>query len=115
MIRGLPEKFLDPLGGNSVQYFFVWFFIAAWTFIDPGFYQRSAAAETPEVARKGILTAIIFWAIFDTLNFLWIICNKSTKYRKRSFYLPDSCDRFPSNRFFWTVYNWYYCYYYVNN
>ena len=68
MIRGLPEKFLDPLGGNSAQYFFVWFFIAAWTFIDPGFYQRSAAAETPEVARKGILTAIIFWAIFDTLT-----------------------------------------------
>ena len=68
MIHALPEKFLDPLGGNSAQYFFVWFFIAAWTFIDPGFYQRSAAAETPEVARKGILTAIIFWAIFDTLT-----------------------------------------------
>ena len=42
IIRGLPKKFLDPLGGNSVQYFFVWFFIAAWTFIDPSFYQRSA-------------------------------------------------------------------------
>ena len=70
MILSLPEKYLDPLGGNSLQYFIVWFFIAAWTFIDPGFYQRSAAAKNPKVARNGILLAIIFWAIFDTLTIL---------------------------------------------
>ncbi len=68
MIEALPANFTDPLGGNTVQYVLVWFFIAAWTFIDPGFFQRCAAAKTPETAKKGILIAIIFWAIFDTLT-----------------------------------------------
>lgn len=68
MIGALPDNFTDPLGGNTIQYILVWFFIAAWTFIDPGFFQRCAAAKTPETAKKGILIAIIFWAIFDTLT-----------------------------------------------
>ena len=38
MIQALPVGFTDPLGGNTVQYVLVWFFIAAWTFIDPGFF-----------------------------------------------------------------------------
>ena len=45
-----------------------WFFLAAWTFIDPGFFQRCAAAKTPEAARKGILISIVFWAIFDCMT-----------------------------------------------
>ena len=68
IIENLPKNFTDPLGGNTVQYVLVWFFIAAWTFIDPGFFQRCAAAKTPEIAKKGILIAIGFWAIFDTLT-----------------------------------------------
>jgi len=48
----------------------VWFFIAAWTFIDPGFFQRCAAADSPKTAKKGILIAIGFWAIFDSLTIL---------------------------------------------
>ena len=64
----LPKTYLDPLGGNTIQYILVWFFIAAWTFVDPGFFQRAAAAKTPKIAKNGILTAIIFWAIFDTLT-----------------------------------------------
>ena len=68
MIQALPVGFTDPLGGNTVQYVLVWFFIAAWTFIDPGFFQRCAAAKTPETAKKGILIAIGFWAIFDALT-----------------------------------------------
>ena len=67
----LPPKMLDPLGGNTIQYLFVWFFIASWTFIDPGFYQRCCAAKTPSVAKKGIMFAIFFWGIFD---FLTLIC-----------------------------------------
>ena len=67
----LPPTMLDPLGGNSLQYLFVWFFIASWTFIDPGFFQRCSAAESPETAKKGILFSIFFWAIFD---FLTLIC-----------------------------------------
>ena len=67
----LSPSMLDPLGGNSLQYFFVWFFIASWTFIDPGFYQRCSAAENPNTAKKGILYSIFFWGIFD---FLTLIC-----------------------------------------
>jgi SSS family solute:Na+ symporter len=46
----------------------VWFFIALWTFVDPGFYQRCAAAKSPEVARKGIFISILFWIVFDFLT-----------------------------------------------
>ena len=64
----LPERYFDPTGGNSVQYILVWFFIAMWTFIDPGFYQRTAASSSPETAKKGILISICFWFIFDILT-----------------------------------------------
>ena len=64
----LPERYFDPTGGNSIQYILVWFFIALWTFIDPGFYQRTAAAKSPETAQKGILISIGFWFVFDLLT-----------------------------------------------
>ena len=68
MIKNLPDSYLDPLGGNTLQYILAWFFLAAWTFIDPGFFQRCAAAKTPEMAQRGILISILFWAIFDCLT-----------------------------------------------
>ena len=71
LLHSLPVAMMDPLGGNSLQYLFVWFFIASWTFIDPGFYQRCSAAENPDTAKKGILLSIFFWAIFD---FLTLVC-----------------------------------------
>jgi len=55
-------------GGNTTQYIVVWFFIALWTFVDPGFYQRCAAAKSPAVARKGIFISILFWIVFDFLT-----------------------------------------------
>ena len=64
----LPERYFDPTGGKSIQYILVWFFIAMWTFIDPGFYQRTAAARSPRTAKKGILISICFWFIFDILT-----------------------------------------------
>ena len=71
MVKSLPENMLDPLGGNTLSYLFVWFFIAAWTFIDPGFYQRCCAAKDIQTAKHGICISIIFWAIFD---FTTLIC-----------------------------------------
>ncbi len=68
MVQKLPNNYIDPLGGNTVQYVLVWFFIASWTFIDPGFYQRCAAAESPSIARRGILISICFWALFDLMS-----------------------------------------------
>ena len=58
------------MGGNTIQYILVWFFIAAWTFVDPGFYQRCAAAKSPEIAKKGLLISIGLWAVFDCLTVL---------------------------------------------
>ena len=70
LIQSVPESHLDPLGGNTIQYILVWFFIAAWTFVDPGFYQRCAAAKSPEIAKKGLLISIGLWAVFDCLTVL---------------------------------------------
>jgi SSS family solute:Na+ symporter len=66
----LPEAHRHPTGGHSISYLLVWFFIAIWTFVDPGFHQRCAAAKTPAIARKGILTSIGFWFIFDASTML---------------------------------------------
>ena len=66
--EGLPELHLTWHGGKSKQYILVWFFIALWTFVDPGFYQRCAAAESPVIAKKGILVSIGFWVVFDFLT-----------------------------------------------
>ncbi|MEX2368170.1 MAG: sodium:solute symporter family protein [Balneolaceae bacterium] len=64
----LPENHRDPTGGQSWQYILVWFFIALWTFVDPSFHQRAAAAESPQTARRGIFISILFWAGFDFLT-----------------------------------------------
>ena len=64
----LPALYLTWHGGNSLQTIIAWFFIAAWTFIDPGFHQRCAAAKTPQIARRGILISIGFWFLFDLLT-----------------------------------------------
>ncbi|MEX1062458.1 MAG: sodium:solute symporter family protein [Balneolaceae bacterium] len=69
--QGVPDGHRDITGGQSWQYIIVWFFIALWTFVDPSFHQRAAAAESPETARKGIFTSILFWSGFD---FLTVFC-----------------------------------------
>ncbi|WP_158607367.1 sodium:solute symporter [Rhodohalobacter sp. SW132] len=64
----LPDLHTDFTGGFSWQYILVWFFIALWTFVDPSFHQRAAAAESPETAKKGIFISIGFWTFFDFLT-----------------------------------------------
>ncbi|MCH8523948.1 MAG: sodium:solute symporter family protein [Balneolales bacterium] len=61
----LPASHLQPTGGQPISYLLVWFFIALWTFVDPGFHQRAAAAKSPKTARNGIFVAIGAWFIFD--------------------------------------------------
>lgn len=70
LLKLIPQGHLEPLGGNTIQYVLVWFFLAAWTFIDPGFYQRCAAAKSVKIAKNGLLMSISFWAIFDLLTLL---------------------------------------------
>lgn len=64
----VPEAHRDITGGNTVQYILVWFFIALWTFVDPSFHQRAAAAESPATARKGVFVSVGFWMAFDFLT-----------------------------------------------
>ncbi|PWN08164.1 sodium:solute symporter family protein [Rhodohalobacter mucosus] len=65
---GVSDIHRDLTGGNTIQYIIVWFFIALWTFVDPSFHQRAAAAESPETAKKGIFVSIAFWIAFDFLT-----------------------------------------------
>ncbi len=63
----LPDNLLTiPSGSGS--YIIVWFLIALWTFVDPGFHQRSYAAKSAKVAKWGIIISVIFWALFDFLT-----------------------------------------------
>lgn len=64
----LPASHWNASGGMSFQEIFVWFFIAAGTLVDPGFYQRCTAVKSPKIARKGILMAIGFWIVFDFMT-----------------------------------------------
>ncbi|MDX1639865.1 MAG: hypothetical protein R3281_18030, partial [Balneolaceae bacterium] len=66
--RAVPETYRDITGGHDLQYILVWFFIALWTFVDPSFHQRAAAAESPKTARKGIFVSILMWSIFDFMT-----------------------------------------------
>ena len=64
----VPPLHLTWNGGNSIQFVLVWFFIALWTLVDPSFHQRCYAARTGDVARRGILIAVVFWVVFDVMT-----------------------------------------------
>lgn len=64
----MPADYRDITGGQDLQYILVWFFIALWTFVDPSFHQRAAAAKSPETAKKGIFISILLWSVFDFLT-----------------------------------------------
>lgn len=66
--KNLPQSHLSFTGNASPAFLIVWFFIAMWTFADPGFHQRSYAAKSGNVAQKGIIISIFFWALFDFLT-----------------------------------------------
>ncbi|OIO62140.1 MAG: hypothetical protein AUJ47_08285 [Candidatus Marinimicrobia bacterium CG1_02_48_14] len=64
----LPESHTTLTGGHTVGYIIVWFFIALWTLVDPGFHQRVYATKNPETARTGIIIAVCCWFVFDLLT-----------------------------------------------
>jgi len=55
-------------GGTGWVYVVSFFILGAWTLIDPGFHQRAASAETPQIAKNGILIAVVCWFVFDLLT-----------------------------------------------
>ncbi len=66
--NNIPASHLNITGGTSPMFLIIWFLIAMWTFADPGFHQRAYAAKTGEVAKKGLLISILFFALFDFLT-----------------------------------------------
>lgn len=66
--EAVPSTYRDLTGGHDIQYILVWFFIALWTFVDPSFHQRAAAAESPKTAQKGIFVSILLWSAFDFMT-----------------------------------------------
>ncbi|MEO5618291.1 MAG: sodium:solute symporter family protein [Candidatus Eisenbacteria bacterium] len=55
-------------GGNGPAAIIVWYFIALSALVDPGFWQRTYAANDPGVARRGVLWSIACWIVFDFLT-----------------------------------------------
>ncbi len=70
VLHNKSPSHLSFTGGNPLSYIFVWFFIASWTLIDPGFHQRIYAAKSAKCARNGILISIGFWVVFDAMTTL---------------------------------------------
>ncbi|HSV72746.1 MAG TPA: sodium:solute symporter family protein [Chthonomonadales bacterium] len=68
LVENLPPDHLRLDGGQDAAFVGVWFMIALWTFVDPGFHQRCYAARTPSIARNGVLIAVVCWATFDLLT-----------------------------------------------
>ena len=64
----VPPPHLTWHGGNSAQFIAVWFLIALWTLVDPSFHQRCYAANSPAIARNGVLLSIPFWLVFDAMT-----------------------------------------------
>ena len=64
----LPAGHLSWTGGLGFGKLLGWWLIAVWTIVDPSFHQRCAAAESPTVARRGILISIVFWVVFDLMT-----------------------------------------------
>ncbi|MEJ2193608.1 MAG: sodium:solute symporter family protein [Ignavibacteriaceae bacterium] len=64
----VPENHIELTGGMSPTFIIIWFLIALWTFADPGFHQRCYAAKSGNIAVKGIIISIFFWALFDFLT-----------------------------------------------
>jgi SSS family solute:Na+ symporter len=68
MWHSLPDLSKDPTGGQPISWLVVWFFIAMWTFVDPSFHQRAAAAKSPQIAKRGIIVSVCLWFVFDFLT-----------------------------------------------
>lgn len=65
LTANLPASHFTLTGGNGWLNTLIWGFIALSTLIDPSFYQRCFAAESPQVVKKGVLISTFIWFCFD--------------------------------------------------
>jgi len=70
VIPVLPAAERSWDGGQGIFVIISFMFLGAWTFVDPGFHQRVAAVRSEAAARRGVLLAVFFWIVFDTLTTL---------------------------------------------
>jgi SSS family solute:Na+ symporter len=68
VIPNLPASERQWDGGRGIFFVISWMLIGTWTFVDPGFHQRVAAISTEKDARRGVMIAVVFWIIFDSLT-----------------------------------------------
>jgi SSS family solute:Na+ symporter len=68
VIPKLPTAERTWDAGMGIFYVISWMLIGTWTFVDPGFHQRVAAISTADGAKRGVLVAVVFWIVFDTLT-----------------------------------------------
>lgn len=61
----LPAGHFTITGGNGALNTLIWGFIALSALIDPSFYQRCFAAESPAVVKKGVIISTFIWFCFD--------------------------------------------------
>ncbi|HPG38080.1 MAG TPA: sodium:solute symporter family protein [bacterium] len=64
----LPAGHFSWHGGQGAGYIIMWFFISLSTLTEPAFYQRCFAAQTPQIARRGIIISVLFWLAFDFMT-----------------------------------------------
>jgi SSS family solute:Na+ symporter len=61
----LPAEHRSWDGGLGWQTVVVWYLIALQTMVEPSFYQRVFAAQSPSVAKTGVIVSVGLWALFD--------------------------------------------------
>jgi SSS family solute:Na+ symporter len=80
----VPPGHLRPTGDLSIQYIVVWFFIALLTLVAPTFHQFVQSAKDDVTARRGIVTSVLCWIVFDSTTTLTGLYSRAL--------LPDLVD-----------------------
>lgn len=65
LTNNLPPHYFHLTSDQGWLQTLVWGFIALATLVDPNFYQRCFAAQSPQVAKRGILISTVIWFAFD--------------------------------------------------
>ena len=68
LINNAPASNLTLTGGLPIGYILSWSIISMVTFIDPSIFQRSYSSHNKSILKRGMLTSIAFWFIFDLLS-----------------------------------------------
>ena len=61
----LPDHYFAVNGQGTLLTTLAWGWISLGTLVDPNFYHRCFAANSPQTAKRGILMATVIWCCFD--------------------------------------------------